>query len=445
MDKPLSFYISTNSAGQSSKHMPTDPTPRDQAIYVPSLSPGFCKDVYSQNWSRPLPDGVEPADLNILNPNSKLLHLAYVMTSAGQALNQNQPCIVTARNRHSSVVLADSGGYQTATSGLMVTTDAERQKVLSWQESICDIGLTLDIPTGPLMKTGKPYVCATQGECLDKTIEHLKFWERKHVVGKVRWLNILQGNDIRFSNIWYRETMKHASFCNGVAFAGILRHNFEHVVGRILQMADENHLQKMSHIHVLGTAELDTAVILTALQRAINKNINADLRISFDTGSPSKLLTWNKIYTLPRFDGTSMTMQSLEAPDGYEFLNSTRRWPWPSPIGDQMLMTDFVVRPNKPDARWRDTQSNHLMVHHNIGALCAGVALANRVFDVQSTNHDHQVGRHVGAAIEAIERIFESGGSRAVLQKLTGVFTLLRHGKTPDAGDDLRDLEAGDL
>jgi hypothetical protein len=106
-----------------------------------------------------------------------------------------------------------------------------------------------------------------------------------------------------------------------------------------------------------------------------------------------------------------------------------------------MLMKDFVVRPNLPNARWRDTQSNHLMVHHNIGALCSGIAQANRVFDVQTTDHEHVVGRHVGAAIEAVERIFQSGGSQAEFQRLKGVFTLLRHGKTPDAGDDLRDLD----
>lgn len=441
MDAALSSFVTTIGTGQTSKVMPNDPTPRDQAIYVPSLSPGFCKDVYSQNWPRPLPQGVQPDDLNILNPNSNLLHLAYVMTSAGQALNQNQPCIVTERDRRSSVVLADSGGYQTATKKKMITTDAERQKVLSWQERVSEIGLTLDIPTGPLMKA-EPYVCATQRECLEKTIEHLKYWGRHHSPGKVRWLNVLQGNNTHFSNIWFQETMRHAGFCNGVAFAGVLRHNFEHVVGRILQMAEENRLQHMSHIHVLGTNELDAAVMLTAIQRAINKYINPDLRISFDTGAPSKLLAWNKIYTLPRFDGKSMTMQSLDAPDGPEYLNSLRRWPWPSPIGDKMLMQDFVVRPNLPNARWRDTQSNHLMVHHNIGALCAGVALANRVFDVQIANHQHEIGKNVGLAIQAVEEIFASGGSQVVFNKLKSNFSQLRHGKPEaEADDDLRDLE----
>lgn len=441
MDTPLSSFILTSGTGQHTKGIPDDPTPRDQAIYVPSLPPGFCADIYAQNWKRPLPTGVSPDDLNILDPKGKLLRLSYVMTSAGQALNQKQPCIITSRNRHSSVVLVDSGGYQTATKGLMITTNDERQKVLSWQERVGDICLTLDIPTGPLLKSGEKYVCATQRECLDKTIEHLDYWQRHHTPGKVRWLNILQGNDLRACNLWYRETMKRAEFCNGVAFAGPLRHNFVHIIGRLLQMIAENRLQSMSHIHVLGTNELDVAVILTAIQRAINRHVNSTLRISYDTGAPSKMLSWNQIYSLPRFDGNSMTMQSVKAPDGAEFLNSARRWPWPSPIGDLMLMRDFVVRPNKPNARYRDTQSNHLMVHHNIGSLCAGVALANRVFDLQSVTHNYEIGRHVGAAIEAVDHIFQTGGSHAVFQKLKGVFTLLRHGKMVDAGDDLRDLD----
>jgi hypothetical protein len=441
MDTPLPNYTLSHDTDDNTAPMATDPTPRDQAIYIPSLPPGFCKDIHAQNWARPLPQGVEADDLNILDPNSKLLHLAWVMSSAGQALNQSSPCIITQRDRRATRVMVDSSGYQCATQGRMVRADAERQKILDWQEAVGDLGLTLDIPTGPLLKKDKPYVCATQRECLEKTIEHLDYWHRHHQPGKVRWLNVLQGNDTRFSDIWYRETMKHAGFCDGIAFAGVLRNNMDHVIRRLLQMAEENQLQRISHVHTLGTAELDVAVCLTAIQRAVNKHINQDIRISCDTGAPSKLLAWNLIYTLPRFDGKSMSMQSMDAPDGPEFLGSNRRWPWPSPIGDRMVMSDFVVRPNMPNARWRDNQSNHLMVHHNIGALCHGVAQANRVFDVQATNHDHQVGRHVGAAIEAIERIFESGGSDAVFQRLKGVFTLLRHGKKPDAGDELRDLD----
>lgn len=441
MDTPLSSFIATTGTGQHTKTIPDDPTPRDQAIYVPSLPPGFCKDIYAKNWSRALPKGVTPDDLNILNPNSKLLNLSYVMTSAGQALPQSRPCIITERDRRSSVVIADNSGFQTASLGKAITTDEHRMKILKWQEKIADIGLVLDVPTGPLMDPNNTYVYKTQRECLQATLTHTEFWKKNHSPGQIRWLSILQGNDQRFADMWYRETMKHADFCNGVAFAGPLRHNFDHVIGRLLQMAEENRLQGMSHVHILGTNELDVAVMLTAIQRAINKWINPTLRISYDTGAPSKMLRWNQIYSLPRFDGNSMTMQSVDAPDGPEFLHSNRRWPWPSEIGDAMMMKDFVVRPNKPNARYRDTLSNHLMVHHNIGSLCSGIALANRVFDMQIVNHRHEIGRQVGAAIEAVERIFESGGNQAVFQKLKGAFTLLRHGKKLDAGDDLRDLD----
>ena len=47
-------------------HIANDPTPKDQAIYVPSVSPGFATDVYAQNWKRVLPKGVGSGDLDFL-------------------------------------------------------------------------------------------------------------------------------------------------------------------------------------------------------------------------------------------------------------------------------------------------------------------------------------------------------------------------------------------
>ena len=44
-------------------HLVDDPTPKDQAIYVPSVSPGYAMDVYKKEWSRDLPAGVGPDDL----------------------------------------------------------------------------------------------------------------------------------------------------------------------------------------------------------------------------------------------------------------------------------------------------------------------------------------------------------------------------------------------
>src|SRR5262245_49535935 len=91
-----------------------DPTPADQAIYVPSVTPGFAKDVFRNNWRRALPKGVTGEDLNFLSPNNKLFRISHVMSSAGQALHQKQDCIITTRNRKTTKLICDSGGYQIA-------------------------------------------------------------------------------------------------------------------------------------------------------------------------------------------------------------------------------------------------------------------------------------------------------------------------------------------
>lgn len=101
-------------------HLINDPTPRDQAVYIPSVTPSFAQAVHSQNWKRPLPAGVHPSDLNFLDHSNNLFRISHVMSSAGQALNQRQPCIITRRDRSRTMLICDSGGYQIATGKLTI-------------------------------------------------------------------------------------------------------------------------------------------------------------------------------------------------------------------------------------------------------------------------------------------------------------------------------------
>ena len=95
-----------------------DPTPKDQAIYVPSVPPVYAMSVQAQQWRRPLPQGVEPDDLNFLDPANGLFRISHVLSSAGQALNQSRDCIITQRDKASTLVIGDSGGYQIASGRL---------------------------------------------------------------------------------------------------------------------------------------------------------------------------------------------------------------------------------------------------------------------------------------------------------------------------------------
>jgi hypothetical protein len=420
---------------QVANDLVNDPTPKDQAIYVPSVSPGYAKDAYAQKWSRDMPAGVADGDLNFLDPHNKLFRISHAMTSAGQALNQKQPCIITERDRKSTLIIGDSGGYQIASNRMRINGDADRMKILRWLEATADVAMTLDVPTGPVLKGG--YGFRSTRDCLTATLEHLDFFHRNRQAGKVRFLNVLQGNTVAEANAWYNAVKKYPF--EGWAFAGVLRHNIEYFLQRIIRMADENQLQDKTWIHVLGTCELETAVLLTALQRAINDTMGIPLRISYDTSSPFRILSFGRVYTLPKFETNQMSMGGGTAPDGYGFVDSKIRWPWPSPLGDRMTLGDFCVDRPVTARTNQDTQSNHYLAHHNLAALCFGIAMANRVFDSECVDHQHTIGLPVGAAVEAINRVLRVG-TMSEVRKYQRTFSHLRHGVVPQSGEDERDF-----
>lgn len=417
-------------------HIENDPTPRDQAIYVPSISPHIAKAIYEANWTRDLPKDVTPRDLDFLDPANAYMSLSHAMTSAGQALDQKKPCIITERDRSKTLIIGDSGGYQISSGRLHINGDADRLRILRWLESTADVAMTLDVPTAPLRSNPALYRFKSNADCLNATLEHLRFFRANRKNYDIRFLNVMQGNTPQDADDWYN-AIKHFDF-EGWAFGAYLRNNFYELCRRILIMIADRQLEGKSWIHILGTCELDTAVLLTALQRAINLYVNPDLRISFDTSSPFRMLAFNSVYTLPSLAANALTMSTKAAPDDPCFIGSQVRWPWPSPIGDRMVMGDFCVPGARHTRRYRDQLSEVLAAHHNVGALCWGIATANRVFDAEFLNHDHTVGVTVGMAARAIYEVIRSQ-SMDVLNSYAGIFAALRHSKVPDGGDEERD------
>jgi hypothetical protein len=416
-----------------------DITPADQAIYVPAITKGYAQDVFawthSANSPHPLPQGVTHQDLNFLDPGNRLFRISHALTSAGLALNQRD-CIISTRSRQDTVIIADSGGYQVASNRLKVRNDQDRDRILRWQEQF-DIAITLDVPTGPLLKPASAYPYSSFNDCLAATVQHLDYYER-HRRAEIIWLNVLQGNDPKQCDTWYN-TVRHRFHGQGWAFAGPLRHNFYGLLRRILTMVGDKEIQDKRWIHVLGTCELDTAVLLTALQRAINKHVNPNLRISYDTSSPFRNLAWNNAFTIPTFDSKGMTMPTRAAPDGANFIGSGLKWPWPSPLGNLMKLGDFCVPKTARSKRYRDTLSNHLLAHHNLAALCWGIALANRVFDAENIDHNHTIAQPVGLAAAAIDVVMQKQ-SMTELTRCLPIFRALRHGEFDWDSEEERDF-----
>ena len=180
----------TGSFPAPTNHIADDPTPLDQAVYIPSVTPGYAVAAYSQDWKRDLPDGIGPGDLDFLDPNNKLFRISHVMSSAGQALFDKRPCIIKQRDRSATMMIGDSGGYQIA-NGVKIDGDRDRLRILRWLEQHADWAMTLDVPTGPLEKPG--YAYSSFRHCLDTTLSHLDFFQANRVPGATKFLNVRCG------------------------------------------------------------------------------------------------------------------------------------------------------------------------------------------------------------------------------------------------------------
>jgi hypothetical protein len=394
--------------------LPLDLTPRDQAIYVPAVSVNYAIDAYQKNtnmWHR-LPRGVEPRQMDFLDQSNDLYRISHVLFSAGQALRHSrgdlaalQPNIITMRDRQNTRLLLDSGGYQIAMGHSFIDGYRDRLQILRWMEEHGDYGMTLDVPLGGLGTPG--FLFSSFQDCLHTTLAHLTFFRANRRESGLKLLNVLQGRTQSELDQWYG-AVKVYDF-EGWAFGGILKNDFYQLCRRIIRMADENLIQNKNWIHVLGTCELETAVLLTGLQRSIGRYINDTLRVSYDTASPFLNMSYGKAYALPNLDSSRMQMSQKTAPDGAEFVNSPVRWPWPSALGDRMVMGDMCVPKRLGSGSYRDTLSNHFLSHHNLSALCWGIGLANRVFDAEAINRSHTIVPDVGVAIEVIEEVLRTG------------------------------------
>lgn len=387
------------------KVIASDPTPPDQAIYILSVSPKYATDIHFGNWKRPLPAGLCNADLNFLDANNPLFYAPHVMSSAGQALRINDTGIITQRDRASTCLLTDSGGWQIAQQTGKIDDIRDRDAILQWIQNRADMSMVLDIPSGNVGKPGYPF--QTIKACLDRTLDNLKYFEKHHKANKVTWLNVVQANSHGSGYEWY-EAVKHFDFCEGWAIAGKMRKTFTYVISLLLRMMEDKTIQEKKWVHVLGTQELWVAVLLTAVQRGLNAN-GCNLRISFDTSTACTLIRTNDVFSLPTFSGDDLLLPAKKAPDHKRMFGSTVQWPWPSAVGDKLTLGDINVASWGKSPYCRDNLSNTLMMLHNYACLRETILLANRIMDAQQASQQHVIAPKLSKCVGIVRQIFDAG------------------------------------
>jgi hypothetical protein len=328
---------------------------RDYARFTPAISEMYVRYVNAENPKREPP--IPREDLNFLSPKSDLFYLPCSLYSAGQAAKSvgmvERKDMVTDRDRGSTTILGDSGGFQIQTGAIKFEGDKTRERMMRWMEANCDWSMVLDFPTGGiqmgnidqhlkrleseldsgLVDSGNKaaldaLIIKNGGDvndindrlyytCMLQTIINNDYFAKHRVPGATKFLNVVQGRNPKESKIWY-ENVKHYPF-EGWSLASHHKENFEMSLGRIINMRDDGLLQDRDWMHFLGVGKFQHGCVYTTIQREVRKQVNENFTISYDVSSPFTLAAYGKVFLGYNLNKDSWSIQG-EKLDGRNYL-----------------------------------------------------------------------------------------------------------------------------
>lgn len=295
------------------------------ATFLPALSSFYGSYVGKQRFSEFVPKSRIPSNwnngiesINYLNPNEGQFQYKWSLYSAGHAdldVNKDCPKEDMVRNRDpDSFLLGDSGGFQIS-KGVWPAdwkdpncprAEKKRMEVIKWMDKYMDYGMVLDIPTSVTLfeKGMKESGITTHQECLLATKINNDHW-MKHRTGECKLLNVLQGLNHTDADYWYDQVKDYCdpkkypdTHFNGWAFGGQNMACAHLALRRFVVLAFDGMLREGVHdlVHVLGISKVEWALMLTDVQRAVRKNFNPNLMVTFDCASPFLATANGQVY-----------------------------------------------------------------------------------------------------------------------------------------------------
>jgi len=361
------------------------------AIYLPALDGHYCEYVVGGS-DQFVPSGVRQADLNFLNSSSKLWTYKWCLASAGCLAYSEKTNAITQRDPKSSWILGDSGGYQVATGALRDTNgwaalsrepdviaslwreSDVKARVLNWLDAHCDYAMTLDMPLWVKLPkfAGSPFHHCSTELLTELTVENLRYIsDRRGVVGKSKFLNVIQGNNDEEEQYWY-EKVRDFDF-EGWAIGSKVnwRGALVPMLKRLLLMRDERMLEGGKQwLHILGLSQLTWAVALTAIQRGIQQTTGNGFTVSFDSSTPLLWAGKYETYPLPprlTKDIRSWRFTSRSIPVGYAAAttNAHMRMPAGSPLSALLTLGDINPEKSPYAGRTISDFGSHAFRNHN--------------------------------------------------------------------------------
>jgi hypothetical protein len=403
----------------------------DYAVFLPATSGFYATFIGKQRYGnyvdpKRIPssfvNGVE--SLNYLEPEKGLFYYKWCLYSAGHAnldLNKQDESedMFRNRDRSSSWVLGDSGGFQIG-KGVWEAdwkdpscpkAQKKRSQVLTWMDSLMDYGMILDIPAwvarspaGQKATGITNYTEAVQGTYINNDY----FINNRN--GNCKFLNVLQGENHADADDWYDRMKKYCDpkqypdrHFNGWGMGGQNMCDIHLVLKRLVALRFDGLLEKGLHdwMHFLGTSKLEWAVLLTDIQRAVRKYHNENFTISFDCASPFLATANGQIYIQTETeDRTKWVYRMVPSADDKKYATDTRLFKdaviqdqifenfESSPIIDQCLMKDICIygptdvnKLGKVGKTSWDSFSYAIMMGHNVWMHVNAVQEANRQYD----------------------------------------------------------------
>jgi len=411
-----------------------EPRQKDYAVFLPALSGFYATFVGKQRYN---PNYVDPAripagftnsveSLNFLAAKDNVFRYPWALYSAGHAnldiskLSEKED-MVRNRDRSTSFLLGDSGGFQIA-KGLWPGEWAnpncpkaakQRKLVLDWMEAYMDYGMVLDIPTWTFRDPKAAEACGIRSyqDAVDATrINNDYFINNRQ--GRVKFLNVLQGGNHQEADDWYA-IMKNYSdpavypgrHFNGWAMGGQNMCDVHLVLKRIVTLIHDGLLEQGLHdwMHFLGTSKLEWAVLLTDIQRAVRRHHNPDFTISFDCASPFLATANGQLYTHNRIEDRGKWSYKMEpGVDDKKYATDTRLFgevlindkgiPFlEGPVSEKLSVKDVCIynpgdlnKNGKEGKTSWDSFSYCLQMAHNVWAHLNAVQTANEQYDTGS-------------------------------------------------------------
>ncbi len=264
--------------------------PAVNAPYVRAMSKSMAK--FRGNREKSLPGYARTSIFNFLDKSKGKVRYPYALYSAGQAMLDTakgdvEEAFIQKRNRRTTKILADSGGFQLITGVLDIKWDNEadanktRRDILNWIEHTADGGMTLDVPLAAIDVQPNKW---TFEKCLAETIKSNRIFAEKKTDTAI--LNVLHGRTIPEEEAWYK-AVKDFPF-QGWAFGGGIRGNLGRVLRCLIKLRDDKMLDKgrCQWMHFLGVEQAHTSLAYTAIQRILRFTVNDEIMISFDSSNP---------------------------------------------------------------------------------------------------------------------------------------------------------------